>query len=129
MKWLKVFSVFILLHLLLWAGTHVYKSVNPTEVLVGVDTSFAMTEQFPSMQQWIANYDNEARYESLTVVTDKELIGTTRELSSLDSIFRSAFGLSDASSFQKYEHYPQTKRFLLSDGRYAPKGWELVKFE
>jgi len=129
MKWIKVFSVFVILHVLMWLGAHTYKSISPTKVLVGVDTSFAMTEQFPAMQQWIADYEREARYESITVVTDKEAIGEFSELSSLDTIFRSAFGLSDASNFEKYENQPHSKRFLLSDGRFVKQGWELVRFE
>jgi len=129
MKWLKVFSVFVVLHGLLWVAAHVYKSLNPEEVLVGVDTSFVMTEHFPAMQQWIADYAKDSRYETIMVVTDKEPIGGFEELSSLDSIFRSAFGLSDASNFQQYQKMAPSKRFLLSDGRFVMQDWELVKFE
>ncbi len=129
MKWLKVFSVFVLLHVVLWVCSHLYKSINPTEVLVGVDTSFAMTEHFPAMQQWISSYENNARYETITVVTDKESIGSLNELSSLDAIFRSAFGRSDEEDFYQYRNLPPTKRILLSDGRFVMQGWDLVKFE
>lgn len=129
MKWVKVFSVFVVLHLVLWACAHAYKSVYPQDVLVGVDTSFAMTKHFPAMQQWIADYEKGSRYESIRVVTDKEAIGEFSQISSLDSIFRSAFGRSDESNFQQYQNHTANKRFLLSDGRFVMQGWELVKFD
>jgi len=129
MKWLKVFSVFIILHAVLWVCAHFYKSVNPNRVIVGVDTSFAMTSHFPAMQTWIANYENQARYESITVVTDKEVIGILSDLSSLDAIFRSSFGLSDESDFAQYQNLESSTRYLLSDGRFSAPNWTLVRFD
>lgn len=129
MKWVKVFSVFVVLHLVLWVCSHAYKSVYPKDVLVGVDTSFTMTEHFPAMQQWITDYEKGSRYESITVVTDKEAIGEFNEISSLDTIFRSAFGRSDESNFQQYQNRTPNKRFLLSNGRFVMQGWELIKFD
>lgn len=129
MKWLKVFSVFILLHVLLWAGAHAYRTANPKTVLIGVDTSFDLKPHFPAMQNWIEAYESEARYESITIVSDKSVIGPLSEISSRQSIFRTAFGRSDEQDFLAYDATPADKRVLLSDGSFVMQGWELVRFE
>jgi len=92
MKWAKVFSVFVLIHLMLWGGAHLYRSSNPIQVLIGVDTSFSLT-------------------------------------ASRQSIFRTAFGRSDADDFQRYRSMAADKRILLSDGSFVMQGWELMLFD
>jgi len=129
MKWLKVFSVFIILHGVLWICSHLYRTANPTEVLIGVDTSFGMKEQHLAMQGWIEDYEADARYESITIATDKKLIGPLNEIVSRESIFRSAFGPGDAADFEKYDAVSADKRLLLSDGRFVMQGWELISFQ
>ena len=128
MKWVKVFSIFIVVHLLLWFGAHVYRSSYPTKVLIGVDTSFSLTSQFPAMQSWIADYEANARYEAITIVTDKSEIGPLKSISSRQSIFRTAFGRSEAADFQRYESLAADKRILLSDGSFVMQGWEMTRF-
>lgn len=129
MKWLKVFSVFVVLHLVLWVGAHVYRSMNPTTVTLGVDTSFTLKPSFPAMQAWIEDYETNARYERITVVTDKSVIGPLDSITSRQSIFRTAFGRSSSDDFQVYQSTPSDKRILLSDGSFVIQGWDLVSFD
>lgn len=129
MKWLKVFSVFIVLHLLLWGGAHVYRSLNPTETMLGVDTSFNLKSSFPAMQSWIEDYEANARYERITIVTDKSLVGPLDSITSRRSIFRTAFGRSSAGDFEAHQSTPADNRVLLSDGSFVIEGWDLVSFE
>lgn len=129
MKWVKVFSVFIVVHLILWSGTHLYRSSNPTQVVIGVDTSFSLMSQFPAMQAWIEDYEAGSRYEAITIVTDKSEIGPLSSIISRQSIFRTAFGRSDADDFQRYRSMDVDKRVLLSDGSFVMQGWELMRFE
>jgi len=128
-KWAKVFSVFIGLHLLAWACAHVYRTAAPTDVLMVVDTSFALKPQFPAMQRWMNNYESNARYEYITVATDKTVIGPLHEIKSRDTIFRAAFGRSSLNDFEQYQNHPAEKRILLSDGRFVMDGWEMVRFD
>ena len=129
MKWFKVFSVFIVAHLTLWIGAHLYRSNSPTKVLIGVDTSFSLMSQFPAMQAWIENYEANSRYETIMIVTDKSEIGSLSSITSRQSIFRTAFGRSDAGDFQRYQSLPAQKRILLSDGSFVIQGWELMRFQ
>jgi len=128
MKWVKVLAVFITLHVGAWVATHWYRNSNPTEVLMVVDTSFALKSQFPAMQQWIEKYENSARYESITIATDKSLLGPLESIISRESIFRAAFGRSESADLNKYKNYPADKRLILSDGSFVMQGWELVRF-
>ncbi len=129
MKWLKVFSVFVVLHLVLWLGAHFYRTINPITVTLGVDTSFDLKPFFPAMQSWIEDYEANARYERITVVTDKSAIGLLDSIQSRQSIFRTAFGRSSADDFAAYQSAPSDKRILLSDGSFVIEGWELVNFD
>lgn len=128
MKWLKVFSVFVVLHLVLWVGAHLYRSNNPIKVLIGVDTSFNLKPEFPAMQKWIDDYEDNSRYEAITIVTDKSEIGPLHAITSRQSIFRTAFGRSDAEDYRRYESVAADKRVLLSDGSFVIQGWELIHF-
>ena len=51
MKYLKVFSVFVLLHAIAWGGAHAYLSKNNESMLIVVDTSFSMKQKFPEIKQ------------------------------------------------------------------------------
>jgi len=92
MKWIKVFALFIVLHVAGWIGAHWYKSQHPQRVLVVADTSFALKAQYPDMQRWIEDYASDSRYRQIIVGTDKAMIGDLSDIKSLDSIFRVSFG-------------------------------------
>lgn len=128
MKLLTVFAVFILLHALAWAGAHWYRSANPQQVLVVVDTSFAMKAKFPEMLQWIETFDSSSRYRSVTIGTDKAEIGKLAELKSKESIFRTVFGKLQEDNLQRYSQSQASEKYLLSDGSIQPDGWKLIKF-
>lgn len=128
MKWIKVFALFIVLHVAGWFGAHWYKSENPQRVLVVADTSFALKSQYPDMQRWIENYASDSRYRQITIGTDKAIIGDFSEIKSIDSIFRVSFGRSDRSSLKRYESEQVEERIFLSDGEFSAPGWTTIKF-
>lgn len=128
MKWIKVFAVFIALHLVGWFGAHWYKQGHPEDVLVVADTSFALKPEYPAMQRWIENFADDNRYRKVIVGTDKALIGDLAEIRSIDSIFRVSFGRSSPDSLKQYESEQVDERIFLSDGEFAPSGWTLVRF-
>jgi len=128
MKWIKVFSVFVLLHLVAWAGAHWYKQNNPEEALIVADTSFALKPHFSQMQDWIDSFAQDSRYRKVTVGTDKALIGELTDLKSTDSIFRVSFGRSTDESLKQYESERADERIFLSDGSFSPSGWTLIRF-
>jgi len=129
MKWLKVFALFIVLHVIGWLGAHWYKSQNPQRVLVVADTSFALKSKYPDMQRWIENYASDSRYKKIIIGTDKAKIGDLSEIKSIDSIFRVSFGRSDSSSLKRYDSEQVDERILLSDGEFSASGWKMVKFQ
>jgi len=128
MKWLKVFALFIVLHVVGWFGAHWYKSKNPQQVLVVADTSFALKSQYPNMQRWIEDYASDSRYRQIIVGTDKAMIGDLSEIKSIDSIFRVSFGRSNSDSLKRYESERVDERIFLSDGEFTASGWTMVKF-
>lgn len=128
MKWLKVFALFLVIHIAGWFGAHWYKSNNPQQVLVVADTSFALKSQYPEMQRWIENYAGDSRYRKITVGTDKATIGELSEIKSIDSIFRVSFGRSDSRSLKRYDSLPFDERIFLSDGEFTPSGWSMITF-
>lgn len=128
MKWVKVFSVFMLLHIVAWGGAHWYKKERPLEVLLVADTSFALKPEFPSMQRWIEDFANDGRYRNIVVGTDKALIGPLADIPSADAVFRVSFGRSNPDSLKRYESGRYDQRIFLSDGSFTPSGWTLVKF-
>jgi len=128
MKWLKVFALFLVLHVVGWFGAHWYKSENPQRVLLVADTSFALKSKYPDMQRWIENYANDSRYRQIIIGTDKAKIGDLSEIKSIDSIFRVSFGRSDSSSLKRYDSERVDERILLSDGEFTAPGWKIVKF-
>lgn len=129
MKWIKVFAVFVLLHIVAWAGAHWVKSSNPDRVLLVADTSFAMKPHFPQMREWIDQYASNARYTNIVVGTDKAFIGELSELKSTDALFRVSFGRSSAESLVPYSSEAADEKILLSDGTFDPPDWTLVKFD
>ena len=128
MKWLKVFAVFFVLHLLGWGGAHWYKKDRPERILIVADTSFALKSHFPDMQRWIEDYASDDRYREIFVGTDKAFIGELSKIKSNDSIFRVSFGRSNTDSLKRYESRQMDKRIFLSDGEVSPPNWTLVEF-
>jgi len=128
MKWLKVFAAFFLLHAMAWIGAHIYQSQRPATVLVVADTSFALKPQFVEMQSWLDDYAGSVRYRQVLVGTDKAMIGQLADIRSRESIFRTAFGRSDADDLRKYDSIEAEERILLSDGSFSPPGWTVVTF-
>ena len=128
MKWLKVFVLFGLLHIAGWAGAHVYMNQNPQQVLVVVDTSFSMKPKFPAIQDWIDEMEASARYQVVTVGTDKAMLGKLADLKSRSVIFRTAFGRMAAENLDRYRGVAVDEKILLSDGKVRPEGWTVVVF-
>lgn len=128
MKVIKVFAVFLMIHLLGWSAAHLYLGQNPKEVLLVVDTSYSMKPKFPEIEQWIDNYSANSRYQTIRVGTDKAILGNLDELKSRSIIFRTAFGRITEGSFAQYMNIRADERILLSDGVIKPDGWEVVVF-
>lgn len=128
MKWLKVFSVFLMLHVATWAAAHIYMTQNPATVLIIADTSFSMKPWFVDMQHWIDDYAERGRYRRMLIGTDKAMIGDLAEVKSRESIFRTAFGRSDAGDLLQYDNVRADEYILLSDGTFRMPGWQLVIF-
>jgi hypothetical protein len=128
MKILKIFSIFILLHTLAWGGTHLYLSKNTTEILLVVDTSYAMKPKFSEMKQWITDLENKSHYKKIIIGTDKALLGNLAQLKSKDIIFRTAFGRMNAENLNRYTGTSAKQKILLSDGAIKPDGWKVVSF-
>lgn len=128
MKWVKVFGLFVCLHIGAWIGSHLWLSAHPSTTLIVADTSFSMKAQFPAMRRWIDDHVAASRYTRVIVGTDKALIGPYEELRSSDAIFRTAFGRSSADSLQRYGVIDADTRVLLSDGSFDAPGWTSVDF-
>lgn len=128
MKLVKVFGVFVLLHLLAWGAAHVWFSNRPDTVLVVVDTSFSMKPQFGAMREWIDAFEQEGRYQNIVIATDKAPLGPLKDIRSRDSIFRSAFGRLTESGLKRYSSTAAQRKILLSDGSLEPDGFDLVIF-
>lgn len=128
MKWIKVFAVFVVLHLIGWFGAHWYKKDNPQHVLVVADTSFALKPEYPAMQRWIESFASDNRYRKITIGTDKALIGDLDQIKSIDSIFRASFGRSNPDALKRYASTDADEKIFLSDGEFDLSGWTLVRF-
>ena len=127
MKYLKVFSLFILLHATAWVGAHTNLNANKEKILIVVDTSYSMKQKFPEIQQWIEDYEASARYKQIIIGTDKAKLGDLSELRRKEEIFRTAFGNLKEENLKKYSNQ-QAKKILLSDGVISPDDWEVVSF-
>ena len=127
MKYLKVFSLFILLHAAAWGGAHTYLNGNKEKILIVVDTSYSMKQKFPEIQQWIEDFETNSRYKNIVIGTDKAMLGQLSELRRKEEIFRTAFGNLKEDNLKKYRNQ-QGKKILLSDGVLNPEDWEVVSF-
>ncbi len=129
MKFFKIFGALIVLQGILWIGSHVFFSANKSEVLLVVDTSFSMKPNFPSVKDWIEDYESSARYKKVIIGTDKAALGELPALASKDVIFRTSFGKLNESNLKRlYSHVKADKKILLSDGSLSPDGWDVVAF-
>lgn len=128
MKRLMVFGLFGVLHGAMWAVTHTYLRHYPPQLLVVVDTSYALKPQFGAMQTWLEQRQTHSRYTRILVGTDKALLGDVADLKSTEAIFRTAFGRMSADNLQRYAALPVSAKILLSDGSLQPDGWEVVAF-
>ena len=130
MKYAKIFTAFLLLHLMAWVAAHIYLQANVSPVLVVVDTSFSMKEKFPQVKNWIEDFEKRSRYKKILIGTDKAMLGNLKDLQSTEVIFRTSFGKLQESNLNR--HYGQTKareKILLSDIDHSLPGWELVTFK
>ena len=123
MKFIKIFSVFILLHVAAWGAAHAYLSKNSSNILLVVDTSYAMKPKFNEMKEWIIDLESSSHYKQITIGTDKALLGNLEQLKSKDVIFRTAFGRMNLDNLNRYTGIKAKKRILLSDGSIKPDGW------
>lgn len=128
MKFIKIFSVFLLLNIAAWVGTHYYLSLNRAEILVVVDTSFGLKPQFSAMEDWIKNLEGNTRYKRITIGTDKALLGDLSTIKAKSSIFRTAFGRMSETDLSRYSNSTAVQKILLSDGSIQPSGWKVIKF-
>jgi len=129
MKWLKLLTPLVTLHLVFWIASHSYFSSNEKEILLVVDTSYSMKAKSGKVIDWIVDYEANDRYKKITIGTDKAVLGTLSDLSSKDVIFRTSFGkLTNDNLVRLYGNANSDTRILLSDGSLRPKGWELVTF-
>ena len=129
MKWLKILTPLLALHLIAWIASHIYFTNNKQEVLLVVDTSYSMKEKSGRVLQWIDQYEGGDRYKSVTIGTDKALLGKLTDLSSKDVIFRTSFGkLTNDNLLRLYSNVDADTRILLSDGSLRPQDWELITF-
>jgi len=128
MKIIKIFSIFVFLHLVAWSAAHLYLSKNTAEILLVVDTSYAMKPKFSAIKQWIISLENKSRYKKIIIGTDKALLGDLSQLKSKDIIFRTAFGRMNNDNLNRYIGMNPNKKILLSDGNIQPKGWQVVNF-
>ncbi len=128
MKWIKIFGLFVAIHILGWGGSHFYLSNNPEEVLVVADTSYSMKPSFSEMESWIEDYDSRSRYKKLVVGTDKALLGELDQLKSMSTIFRTGFGRMNPDALKRYDGFKNAEKILLSDGAVQVDGWTVVEF-
>lgn len=129
MKYAKIFSAFITVQLLVWIAAHFYFSTNKTVALVVADTSYSMKTNFPDVKRWIEDYENNSRYSTILIGTDKASLGELSVLKSKDVIFRTSFGkLTNDNLTRLYSNVTADKRILLSDGTLVPDGWNVIKF-
>ena len=128
MKILKLFALFMVLHASGWLAAHFYMENNPRQILLVVDTSYAMKPKFPAVEQWIKQFRKSARYQTVQIGTDKAMLGQLDDLKSPTVIFRTAFGRMNLDHLQLYQQVETDKKILLSDGSLKPDGWRVVVF-
>ncbi|HRJ53339.1 MAG TPA: hypothetical protein PLE99_11265 [Candidatus Thiothrix moscowensis] len=128
MKALKIFGLFIVLHAAAWAGTHLYLQQHQPDVLVVVDTSYALKPQFPAMESWINNLQARTRYKNIIIGTDKAMLGKLDAIPTKATIFRTVFGRMSEDNLKRYEQIQASEKILLSDGSIRPSGWKVISF-
>lgn len=128
MKLLKVFGLFVLLHLIGWAIAHTIKSNNPDEVLIVIDTSNSMQPHFPEMKAWLEDFQTSARYKKIMVGTDKADLGELSKYKSKEALFRTVFGRMTPENLSRYANSSANEKILLSDGTIKAPGWSVVTF-
>ena len=128
MKIVKVFALFVLIHLAGWGMAHAWMQKHQEKILVVVDTSYAMKPKFTAMEQWIEKFESASRYKDIVIGTDKAMLGTLDQLKSKTAIFRTAFGSMNADNLTRYESVNASEKILLSDGKLQAEGWKVIKF-
>lgn len=129
MAWLKSFAAFVLLQVVLWGGAHVYLTGAPKDVLLVVDTSYAMKPHFTDARTWIDDLADSSRYTRIEVGTEKAKLGDLEELSSRDNLFRTSFGkLSQENMLNLYKGNDATKKYLLTSEAISIDGWQVVSW-
>lgn len=129
MALLKSFAAFALLQVALWGGTHFYFTTNPKQVLLVVDTSYAMKPHFTDAQKWIDDYVAGTRYKSIEVGTDKVALGNINDLRSQDVLFRTAFGRISAENVAAlYANENAPTKYLLTSEPLELDGWQVVSW-
>jgi len=129
LAWLKSFIAFALLQAVFWGGTHFYFTTNPKEVLLVVDTSYAMKPHFTDAQKWIDDYVAGTRYTNIEVGTDKVALGNINDLRSRDVLFRTAFGRISAENVAGlYSNVDAERKFLLTSDPIELSGWQVVSW-
>jgi len=128
LKALKIFGLFIVLHAAAWAGTHLYLQQHQPDVLVVVDTSYALKPQFPAMESWINNLQARTRYKNIIIGTDKAMLGKLDAIPTKATIFRTVFGRMSEDNLKRYEQIQASEKILLSDGSIRPSGWKVISF-
>lgn len=128
MKVVKVFALFVLLHIVGWAVAHAVKSSNPDEVLIVIDTSNSMQPHFPKIKAWLESYEASARYQKIMVGTDKADLGELSQYKSKEPLFRTVFGRMTPENLNRYANSSAKEKILLSDGTIDVPGWTLVTF-
>lgn len=129
MRILKIFGALIAVQLLVWIAFHFYYSANKSVVLVVADTSYSMKQNFPTVRRWIEKFENNRRYSTILIGTDKASLGELAEIQSKEVIFRTSFGKLSAENLTRiYSHVAADKKILLSDGTLQPSGWDVIEF-
>ena len=129
MRYLHVFGLLILLHAIVWAGSHFYMQNNKREVLLVVDTSYSMKNNFEKVRQWLNDFEPGARYKNITVGTDKAFLGPIDSLESREMIFRTAFGKLNTDNLANlYSASNAHEKYLLTDTQFDKKGWNVIRF-
>lgn len=129
MAWIKSFAAFVLLQVFAWGGAHFYYSTNPKQVLLVVDTSYAMKPHFSEAQSWIDDFVGGTRYTHIEVGTDKVALGDLADLRSRDILFRTAFGrISTENVAGLYSNVDVEQKYLLTSDPIELDGWTVVSW-
>ena len=70
-RFLSWLAITLVCYLGIGAGLHFYYSLNPTRILVAVDSSFGMKARWPKVRQTLSDLSENKRYVEYALVTDK----------------------------------------------------------